>query len=105
VVIETHAMVIPGYEQLEICEFYSSNQLARDVSNWWGPNLKALEGMCRAVGFVRVEVVSGSGCVDAAHPKGSIYRRTRTAMGQLLRTCSLAPEQPRYFRAIVHAWK
>ena len=105
VIIETHAMVIPGYEHLEICEFYSSNQLARDVSNWWGPNLKALEGMCRAAGFVRVEVVPGSGCVDAPHPKGSIYRRTRTAMGQLLRTFSLAPEQPRYFRAIVHAWK
>jgi tRNA (mo5U34)-methyltransferase len=104
-IIETHAMVIPGYEHLEICEFYSSNQLARDVSNWWGPNLKALEGMCRAAGFVRVEVVPGSGCVDAPHPKGSIYRRTRTAMGQLLRTFSLAPEQPRYFRAIVHAWK
>src|SRR5882724_2470388 len=85
-IIETHAMLIPGYEHLEICEFYSSNQLARDVSNWWGPNLKALEGMCRAVGFVRVEVVPGSGCVDAPHPKGSIYRRTRTAMGQLLRT-------------------
>jgi tRNA (mo5U34)-methyltransferase len=104
-IIETHAMVIPGYEHLEICEFYSSNQLARDVSNWGGPNLKALEGMCRAAGFVRVEVVPGSGCVDAPHPKGSIYRRTRTAMGQLLRTFSLAPEQPRYFRAIVHAWK
>ena len=68
-IIETHAIVIPGYEHLELCEFYSSNQLSGDASNWWGPNLKALEGMCRAAGFVRVEVERRSGYVDALHPK------------------------------------
>src|SRR5205823_4963313 len=73
-IIETHAIVVPGYEHLEICEFYSSSQLKADVSNWWGPNLKALEGMCRAAGFGRVDVVLRSGYVDAAHPKGSLYR-------------------------------
>jgi tRNA (mo5U34)-methyltransferase len=25
-IIETHATVVPGYEHLELCEFYSSNQ-------------------------------------------------------------------------------
>src|SRR5262245_1284794 len=37
-VIETHAVVVPGYEDVEMCEFYSSNQLNGDSSNWWGPN-------------------------------------------------------------------
>ena len=109
VIIESHAIVVPGYEHLEMCEFYSSNQLNGDVSNWWGPNLKALEGMCRAAGFARVEVVSRSGYVDAAQPKGSLYRKTRRAVGHVLREFSLLaplpPEKRQHFRAMVHAWK
>ena len=106
VIIETHAIALPGYEHLEICEFYSSNQLNGDVSNWWGPNVKALEGMCRAAGFVRVEVMPRSGYVDASHPKGSFYRKTRRAVGQVLREFSLvSPLAPEPFRAVVHAWK
>jgi tRNA (mo5U34)-methyltransferase len=58
-VIETHATVFPGYKQREICEFYSSNQLNGDLTNWWGPNIRALCGMCLAAGFRRVEVVKG----------------------------------------------
>ena len=105
-IIETHAIVVPGYEHLELCEFYSSNQLQGDVSNWWGPNLKALEGMCRAAGFVRVEVVRGSSYVDTARPKGSLYRRTRSAVGHLGRECNRGwRRRPRHFRAVVHAWK
>jgi tRNA (mo5U34)-methyltransferase len=105
-IIETHAIVVPGYEHLEICEFYSSNQLSGDVSNWWGPNLKALEGMCRAAGFARVEVVRGSSYVDTARPKGSFSRKTRNAVSHMLRKSSLvAPLTPEHFRAVVHAWK
>jgi tRNA (mo5U34)-methyltransferase len=105
-IIETHAIAVPGYEHLEICEFYSSNQLNGDVSNWWGPNLKALEGMCRAAGFARVEVVLRNSDVAAAHPKGSLYRKTRRAGGHMLREFSLvAPLSPEHFRAVVHAWK
>ena len=105
-IIETHAIVVPGYEHLELCEFYSSNQLSGDVSNWWGPNLKALEGMCRAAGFARVEVERRSGYVDALHLKDSLYRKTRNAVSHMLRKSSLvAPLTPRHFRAVVHAWK
>jgi tRNA (mo5U34)-methyltransferase len=105
-IIETHAIVVPGYEHLELCEFYSSNQLSGDVSNWWGPNLKALEGMCRAAGFLRVEVVRRSSCVDAGHPKGSLYRRVRHAVGHILREFAwVSPLTPKHFRAVVHAWK
>lgn len=103
-IIETHAIVVPGYEHLEICEFYSGNRLNGDVSNWWGPNLKALEGMCRAAGFARVEVMPRSGSVDA-HGKGSLYRKTRRALSQKLRKMSSPPERRRDFRAVVHAWR
>jgi tRNA (mo5U34)-methyltransferase len=105
-IIETHAVVVPGYEHLELCEFYSSNQLNGDVSNWWGPNLKALEGMCRAAGFARVEVEPKSGYVDAPHPKDSLCRKTRRSVGHLLREFNRGwRKRPRNLRAIVHAWK
>lgn len=94
-VIETHAVAIPGLEHLELCEFYSANQLNGDSSNWWGPNLQALRGMCRAAGFSRVEVVSTgnrSTAVDRLRRAGEV------ALSALLR-------RPRYFRAVVHAWK
>lgn len=43
-IIETHAIVVPGYEHLELCEFYSSNQLNGDISNWWGPEPQGAGG-------------------------------------------------------------
>jgi tRNA (mo5U34)-methyltransferase len=105
-IIETHAIIIPGYEHLEVCEFYSSNQLNGDISNWWGPNVKALEGMCRAAGFAGVDVERRSGYADAAHPKDSLYRKTRRAAGHLLRELNHGwRKRPRNYRAVVHAWK
>ena len=80
-IIATHAIVVPDYEDLELCEFYSSNQLNGDPSNWWGPNLKALEGMCDAAGFSRVEIMVGH--VEPRRSKRSFYRRARAAAGQI----------------------
>jgi tRNA (mo5U34)-methyltransferase len=104
-IIETHAVAIPGFEDLELVEFYSANQLNADVTNWWGPNLTALVGLCRAAGFSRVDVVVGD-------PVGrtSLTRRLRTAVGDALRAASVLPwRHPsggrRHFRAVVHAWR
>lgn len=94
-VIETHAMALPGYEHLELCEFYSANQLNGDTTNWWGPNLRALEGMCRAAGFSRVEVVVG-------RLPGSAMQRLRQGASAVL---SYVRRRPYYFRAVLHAWK
>ena len=58
-IIETEAVVIPGYDNRAFCEFFESNELNGDYSNWWSPNEKALQGMCRAAGFKRVETVQG----------------------------------------------
>jgi tRNA (mo5U34)-methyltransferase len=94
-VIETHAVAFPGYEHLELCEFYSANQLNGDSTNWWGPNLQALKGMCLAAGFSRVDVVSTGA-------SGSIVQRLRRA-GEKAAAALL--RRPLHFRAVVHAWK
>lgn len=94
-VIETHAIAVPGYEHLELAEFYSANQLNGDTTNWWGPNIKALVGMCRAAGFSRVEVVVGK------VPQTGV-QKLRQAAGAVL---SYFRRRPYYFRAVVHAWK
>ncbi|MFP5318296.1 MAG: class I SAM-dependent methyltransferase [Acidimicrobiia bacterium] len=54
-VIETEAVAVPGFEHHGFCEFFESNELNGDVSNWWAPNRRAVVGMCRAAGFGHVE--------------------------------------------------
>ena len=81
-VIETTAVAVPGFEERALCEFYESDELNLDVTNWWGPNLKALHGLCRAAGFSRVETRVGPDDFSGL-TAGEVHR----------------------FRAIVHAWK
>jgi len=59
-VIETAAVFVPGFEEFALCEFYETDQLGSDATNWWAPNAKALCGMCRAAGFDTANVMSGS---------------------------------------------
>ncbi len=106
-IIETEAVVFPGYEHLAVCEFFESNELNADVSNWWAPNAKALAGMCQAAGFKRVEIVVGP-------PGRALSKRLRGSMSHFLSESSIAkkmgissqpkPQVERY-RAIAHAWK
>lgn len=70
-VIETQATAYPGYEHESFFEFYPTNELNGDVSNWWAPNEQALVGMCSAAGFAKVEVVAGSPCRGEEAPAGS----------------------------------
>ena len=42
--------------------FYEGSEANRDPTNWWGPNPAAVVGMLRAVGFERVEIVTGRRC-------------------------------------------
>lgn len=59
VVIETEAMEVPGAGDILLCEFFPSNELNGDYSNWWAPNMRALQGLVRAAGFKSVEIVQG----------------------------------------------
>lgn len=88
-IIESEALIIPGFED-GLCEFFPTNELNQDMSNWWSPNQKALLDLCRAAGFSRVEVV---GPVPVVPPsKGSFFG-------------SPEPARIRRYRAIVHAYK
>ncbi len=78
-VIETEAVALPGFEGRALCEFFEADGLYGDPTNWWAPNAKALEGLCRAAGFRRAEVLTTA---PAGRP------------GQVVR-----------YRATAHAWK
>lgn len=53
--VQTEAVVVPGFEHKSFCEFFETNELKKDVALWWAPNRRALTGMCRAAGFAKVE--------------------------------------------------
>lgn len=72
--------------------FYVGDELNRDPTNWWAPNIPGLCDMLRAVGFRRFEVVAQPG------PAWSRWLRA------LVRGKSPAREAQRG-RVTVHAWK
>lgn len=95
-IIETVAVVIPGYEDKSLWEFYPSNELSGDVTNWWAPSEKSLLGLCYSAGFRRVDVI-----VPAPHPE----QRNRLRRTAKLLAGRTQPKRPIGYRAIVHAWK
>lgn len=106
-VIETAAMEIQGYEHVALCEFYESDELNGDVSNWWAPNEKALAGMCRAAGFKRVETVRKPDRrrVDTKIKSGMKYLFSETTNVVKLETPNRLKPNVFQSRAAVHAWK
>jgi tRNA (mo5U34)-methyltransferase len=62
------AEVAPLVAEMPIMQFYPGAELNADPSNWWSPNVLALEGMLRASGFEPQQVVQDGAraCVHAA---------------------------------------
>ena len=89
-VIETEAVFVPPFESRAMFEFFGSNELNNDVSNWWAPNIRALESMCLAAGFRRVVTIQG---------EPAYLRRLASRVGRLVK-----PRVRRY-RAVVQAWR
>jgi hypothetical protein len=75
-------------------EFYESNELLGDVTNWWVPSEKGLVGMCRAAGFSDVTVLSP----DLKSEEG---RRALTPWQKE----TLAAGRPMHYRLVVKAQK
>ena len=73
--------------------FYPSGELNADPTNWWGPNLPALHGMLRSVGFSQVRTVTPQ--------PSAIYRGLRAVSHQLRGKNALVPAF-RQDRAVVH---
>lgn len=89
-VLETHVDLLDTSRAA--AAFYPGDELYGDATNFWGPNLPALLGMLRAVGFSTCEVVHVTPRVQ----------RLRNAVGSRIR-----PGRPRHSyrhgRAIVRA--
>jgi tRNA (mo5U34)-methyltransferase len=58
-VIETEAVVVPGYEHEALWRFFPGAELNNDISSWWAPNMPALAGAIVAAGFSQVDVKVG----------------------------------------------
>jgi tRNA (mo5U34)-methyltransferase len=58
-VVETEAVVVPGYEHEALWRFFAFDELDGDLTNWWAPNLSALGGMLLAAGFSQARAVVG----------------------------------------------
>jgi tRNA (mo5U34)-methyltransferase len=80
--VETEAVVIPGFEHEALWRFFPGAELNGDVSNWWAPNIAALVGALEPAGFPRAEVTLGP---------------SRELLEQ--------PGGPHHYRAVVHALK
>jgi tRNA (mo5U34)-methyltransferase len=61
-IIETAGIELPGaLDKGAFFEFYETNELHGDASNWWAPNGTGLIKMCRAAGFREAKVIAVTG--------------------------------------------
>ena len=76
--------------------FYPDRELNNDPTNWWAPNIAAVEGMLRTVGFRQVRTVT---------PLPSFPRRAARGVIHRLRGQNTASAAFRQDRAAFHASK
>jgi len=76
--------------------FYPGRELNGDPTNWWGPNVPAVHGMLRTVGFERVRTVT---------PLPPLPYRAARALSHWLRGKNRLDLAFRQDRAVVHARK
>ena len=55
-IVESHVDMLD--DQRPAMAFYPGDELNGDPSNWWGPNVKALEAMFKVAGFRKVQLVT-----------------------------------------------
>ena len=55
-IIESHVDML-HYDRPAMA-FYPGDELNGDASNWWGPNVAAVEAMLKVVGFQKVKLIS-----------------------------------------------
>lgn len=56
VIIESHVDIL-DYDRPAMA-FYPGDEVNGDPSNWWGPNVAAVEAMLNVVGFQKVKLIS-----------------------------------------------
>jgi tRNA (mo5U34)-methyltransferase len=98
-VIETEAVWYPQLEDHAWCEFFETNELGGDDTNWWAPNARALVGMCRAAGFSKVKLL-----VTPPRSRWRVDILLRRLRRWLLRR-GRGGEVVRRYRLVAHAFK
>jgi len=76
--------------------FYPGRELNGDPTNWWGPNIPAVEGMLQSCGFTGVRTVTPQ--------RSAIHRGARAVLHRLRGQNSLSGAY-RQDRAVFHAVK
>jgi tRNA (mo5U34)-methyltransferase len=99
-IVETHVESLPARRPL--AAFYPGAELDGDDSNWWGPNVAAVEAMLRAAGFSRVELVHPTSRADAV-ARGA-FRLGRAVARRARGGDPLLPGAAAR-RAAFHAWR
>lgn len=90
-VVET-VTALPN-ETLPAMRLYKPGELGGDPTNFWAPNIPALELMLNNFGFSKIEAIPSP--VSAAHPLKSGIGRALRSRGNSAAT----------YRTIVHAWR
>jgi len=104
-VVESHIVVLPSWDNVPLMTFYETNELMDEASNWWGPNVECLIRMTRSAGFELVELQRTT--IDTK-PKGKLRRKSeevRQCVTRLFRKWDNEFYAASSHRAIVHAWK
>jgi tRNA (mo5U34)-methyltransferase len=73
-IVETEAIAVAGRPDASLWEFYPTNELLADSSNWFVPTAAALEGALRAAGFAHVEPLVEPPPSDPASDEITHYR-------------------------------
>ncbi len=72
-VIETGAVVLPGWTDERLWMFIEGSELDSDPSNWWLPTSAGLAAMCRAAGFSSTRVTVESPEYAAPNPGYNLH--------------------------------
>jgi len=98
-VLETHIDLLNV--KTPSMRFYPTGELDMDPSNWWGPNILALEAMLKDVGFKKIEITYPTNpSIQFSRP----YRFFRALRHQLLSNRPFN-DTLNQSRVVIHAWK
>ena len=79
-IVETEAMEIPGTGSRALCEFFPTDELNHDASNWWAPNEAALVAFCRAAGFSSVRTLPERQPLSPLRRAGKLVKRAASGL-------------------------
>lgn len=104
--ISTVGLNVPGMNDQRLLQFQPGNELGADFGNWFVPSVSALESLCLAAGFARVEVIVGPDDAPAAKPTRVLSRSTIRRLLSRSSAPASGPTIPpvEMFGAMVHAY-